>query len=124
MLEEEPRQLYADVHVGGHVLTARLVGPSFGEREGPVVTNMIAAKLADAATPIKYVVLDLADVEFINSSGLGSCVTMHNQAKAKKAVLVIHALRKDLLPVFKMTRMDKLFKMAEDAKRLSKIIAK
>ena len=116
----EPTQLFADMQFNDGVLMARLVGPNFGQREGPVVVSMIEAELEKA--PARLIVLDCSDISFINSSGLGSCVVIHNRAKAIKGKAVLYALRKDLVDVFKMTRMDKLFVIAEDAKKLGKVL--
>lgn len=115
------KPLFAALTLDRGVLTARLVGPSLGQREGPVVAEMIGEQLR-GAEPIGYVVLDFTDIEFINSAGLGSCVTIQTHAKkAGKAVVILHALRKELREVFKMTRLDKIFKVADDPKRLAKL---
>lgn len=121
-MASEPTALFADVTVEGGVLTARLVGPSIGQREGPIIASTIEAKFVDAAPPVRHVVLDFADVTYINSSGLGSCVTIHNQAKSQKAGVVLYRMRDDIRDVFKMTRMDKIFKIAPDEKKLAKFV--
>ncbi len=118
------RQLFAHVRVDGHVVTARLVGPNIGQREGPIVAQMIESELQSASGSIRHVVLDFSDVTYINSAGLGSCVTMRNQAKAEGAQVVLFGLRDDLRAVFKMTRMDKIFTIADDVKRLAKAVKK
>jgi len=119
-MTSESTQLFADMQFNDGVLMARLVGPNFGQREGPVVVSMIEAELAKS--PARLIVLDCSDISFINSSGLGSCVVIHNRAKAIDGKVVLYALRKDLVDVFKMTRMDKLFVIAADAKRLAKVM--
>jgi anti-sigma B factor antagonist len=121
---ESPQQLYADLSLERGVLTARLVGPSIGQREGPVIGGMIETKLSDGGEPVAYVVLDFSDVSYINSAGLGACVSIHNNAKANNATVVVYCLQPDLRDVFKMTRLDKIFKMADDPKRLAKVIGK
>lgn len=116
------QQLFADLTLQGGVLTARLVGPTLGQREGPVVAGMVQSRLEAAPEPVRFVVLDFSKIDYINSAGLGSCVTIHTQCKPKKAVVVLHALKNELREVFKMTRLDRIFKIADDPKRLAKIL--
>lgn len=118
----ESKQLFASISVDGHAMRVGVVGPNFGEREGPVVQKMIQSKFEETSDGFKFVVLDFSDVDFMNSSGLGSCVMIHRQVTAEKAKVVLYALGDDLRQVFKMTRMDKLFKLADDEKKLGKII--
>ena len=62
--------LFAHIDDTTGVLTARLVGPAFGEREGEVVYSM----LESATNPgHRALVLDFTDVNFVNSAGLGAC---------------------------------------------------
>ena len=114
--------LFAELSVDRGVLTARLVGPTIGEREGSVIGGMIEAHLDESSDPVAFVVLDFSDVSFINSAGLGACVSIHNTAKAKSAAVVLYSLQPALRDVFKMTRLDKVFKMADDPERLAKVL--
>ena len=118
------KQLFADLTVDRGVLTARLVGPTLGQREGPVVADMIGNSLESSDGPIGFVVLDCSDIGYINSAGLGACVTIHTQAKTHKAVVVLHALKPELRDIFKLTKLDKIFKITEDSKRLEKILGR
>ncbi len=118
----EAKQLFAHLSVERGALIVHVVGPNFGEREGPIVQKMIETRLDEEGDDLAYVVLNFADVGFMNSSGLGSCVMIHRVSTALKKKVVLYALSDDLLKVFKMTRMDKLFKLADDEKKLAKII--
>ena len=118
------KQLFADLTVDRGVLTARLVGPTLGQREGPVVADMIHTGLESSDEPVGFVVIDCSDIGYISSAGLGSCVTIHKQAKTHKAVVVLHALKPELRDIFKLTKLDKIFEIAEDSKRLEKIIGR
>ncbi len=120
---DSSEERFAEIVVERGVLTARLTGPSVGEREGEVVAGMIQARL-EGPDAISSIVLDFTDISFINSAGLGSCVTVHNDAKPRGAAVVLYGMHASIRDIFTMTRLDKLFQIAEDEKRLEKIVAK
>ncbi len=120
---DSSEERFAEIIIERGVLTARLTGPSVGQREGEVVTSMIQARL-EGPDPVHSIVLDFTDVSFINSAGLGSCVTVHNDAKSRGAAVILYGMDASIRDVFTMTRLDKLFKIADDEKRLKKIIGK
>lgn len=116
-------QLFAAIANEGSAARVKLVGPNFGEREGPIVVSMIESHLDEHGSAVKTVVLDFTDVEFINSSGLGSCVTIHRNATARKNKVALFNLSKPLLEVFKMTHLHKLFKVVDSDKALAKLMS-
>ncbi len=117
---DSSEERFAEIVVERGVLTARLTGPSVGQREGEVVAGMIQARL-EGPDAVSSIVLDFTDVSFINSAGLGSCVTVHNDAKPHGAAVVLYGMQVSIRDVFTMTRLDKLFKIADDEKRLGKL---
>ena len=119
---DSAEQLFAELSLERGVLTARLVGPSIGQREGEVIAGMIQEKL-QGTEPVGFVVVDFSEVSFINSAGLGSCVVVHNESKARGATVVLYAMQASIRDIFKMTRLDKVFKVAEDSKRLAKLLS-
>ena len=65
-----------------------------------------------------YFILNLADVEFIDSSGLGAIVTSL-KLLGRNGDIVICNLHDDVMQMFSLTRMNKvfrIFKSFEDAK--------
>jgi len=118
----EPAQLFADISFRNGVLTAVLVGPSIGQREGAVISKMVRAEIDAAPAPVSYVVLDCGKINFLNSAGLGSFIEIHNAAKARQGKIGLYRLSDDLKSVFKMTRLDKLFKMIDNEKALAKAV--
>lgn len=55
-------------------------------------------------------VLDFTNVKFLSSHALGVFMTLQRKANAIKGVMVIAALRKELMKVFNLTGLEKLFK--------------
>jgi anti-anti-sigma factor len=119
---DSANQLFADLSLERGVLTARLMGPNIGEREGQVIAGMIEETLK-GSEPVAWVVLDFSQVSFINSAGLGSCVVVHNRSKAGGATVVLYAMQANIRDIFKMTKLDKVFKVADDSNRLKKLLS-
>lgn len=65
----------------------------------------------------KQIVLDLSSVDFIDSSGLGTLVSILKTI-GNRGELCISSLRETVMSLFRLTRMDKVFRVyptAEDA---------
>jgi anti-anti-sigma factor len=120
---DSSEERFAELALERGVLTARLAGPSVGQREGEVVARMIQTRL-DGDDPVKSIVLDFTEISFINSAGLGSCVVVHNDAKPRGATVILYAMQANIRDVFSMTKLDKIFKIADDEKRLQKLVGK
>jgi len=61
----------------------------------------------------KKLVLDFSNVEYLSSAALGKLITLDKKVKAAAGELRLCAIRKDILEVFKITRLDKLFKIKD-----------
>ncbi len=59
------------------------------------------------------IVIDLDKVEFIDSSGLGAIVTCLKHL-GRRGDIVISGVKKSVMPLFELTRMDKVFKIFTD----------
>ena len=62
----------------------------------------------------KKLLLDFTEVKFFSSSALGILVTLGKKMAEIDGELVICALAPELIKVFKITSLDKLFKFADD----------
>jgi len=57
----------------------------------------------------KKLVLDFSRVQFMSSAALGVMINLRNKSAAIKGQLVICGLKKDLMKVFEITKLVKLF---------------
>ena len=62
----------------------------------------------------KKLLLDFTEVKFFSSSALGILVTLSKKLAEIDGELVICALASELIKVFKITNLDKLFKFADN----------
>jgi len=108
----------------GHVI-GRIVSSSIGQREALIITKELSAKLEQVAGDLKSLVLDFSQVGYINSMGIGMCIELRNRANARGAKqVVLYNLKPDILHVLKMTKIDKVFTIIDQEKKLEKLLAK
>lgn len=77
----------------------------------------------DASTETR-VVLDFTNVQFMASSMLGKLVALHKKVKGYKAKMKLANVAPDILEVFKITRLDKLFDIEKDTEAARKAFLK
>jgi anti-sigma B factor antagonist len=65
-------------------------------------------------TTEELVILDFQKVQFMSSSMLGKLVQIHKKCKEFKVKLKLSGINKEILEVFKITKLDKLFDIASD----------
>lgn len=65
----------------------------------------------------KKLVLDFSNVEYLSSAALGKLLTLDKKVKAFQGALRLCTIRKDILEVFKITRLDKVFKIFESREK-------
>ncbi len=73
----------------------------------------------DASTESR-IVLDFSKVQFMASSMLGKLVAVHKKIKSFKAKLKLANLTPEILEVFKITRLDKVFDIEKDTEAARK----
>lgn len=104
------------------ITTARLVGPSIGQREAPIINESIVAALTAATPPIRWLILDFASVTFINSMGLGMLIDLRNRTHKLGGKTALTNLNAELLSLLKMVKLEKLFAMPKSSDELKKLI--
>lgn len=106
------------------ILTVKPVGPNIGQRETPIITEEVVPAIKEAGKGLGVLLLDLRDVTFMASMGLGMCIAFRNQAVANGAKAILFGASSDLLGVLTMMRIDKLYSIAKSEDELRKLIAK
>ncbi|QTA37661.1 STAS domain-containing protein [Thermosipho ferrireducens] len=62
-------------------------------------------------TSVSKFVIDLSNVSYIDSAGLGSLVAILKDARMNDKELILAAPKQAVMRVFEMTRLDKVFKI-------------
>ena len=110
--------------LAGFVLTIKPAGPNVGQREAPIIDKDVKPLLAAAGTNLKGLVLDLSDVTFMSSMGLGTCIALRNEANSVGAKTALFGLRSELEDLFKMMRIHKLYQVQKNQAALDKWLKK
>ena len=91
----------------GDVLTLTVKERRLDAHNAPDLKLKVASFIAQG---FEWIVLDLSEVEFVDSTGLGAIVSGLKQL-GRKGDLVISEPRETVAGLFKLTRMDKVFRM-------------
>ena len=97
-----------------------------------VVVNLAVGSILDTATidklgaqlydlvdsqARKKIVLDFSEVKFLSSSALGMLLKLREKSQGIKGRLLIAGMREELLKVFRISRLDKLFEFHPNEER-------
>ncbi len=114
---------FVEVTTSRGVLSAKLVGPSIGQHEAtPILENVIRA-MEGLGSKLRSVVLDFADVSFLNSTGLAACIEIRNRAHTQGVQVVAYRLNDDLTALFKMVKVERLYTVANTPEELKQALA-
>lgn len=109
----ESERVFESVHLTadrvGPVLCVTVLGESITEREAGILYDETEAQVDERCTAI---VVDLGHVMVMTSAGIGTLVRVHKRISERKGSLVVCGLSEELVELFKLTRMDKLFAVA------------
>ena len=72
-------------------------------------------ELVDAG--FKKVVMDLGEVPWINSTGLGILITAHHSVKAAAGTLKVCNVRERVLSIFYVSQLERVFEVHEDREK-------
>jgi len=97
-----------DLEDVGDVTVARFIDKKIlDETNIQVIGNQMFALVEDDGR--RKVLLDFSNVEYLSSAALGKLIVMDKKLKAAQGKLLMCALRAEILEVFKITKLDKLF---------------
>lgn len=114
--EHDPSEVnYESHHIEASQLGSALIVlvrcENVSEREASIIYNETDALLDGR---IVHVIVDMSHVEVLTSAGIGTLVRLHKRADGRGGKLAVCSLNEELADLFKLTRMDRLFVLAED----------
>ncbi len=110
---------FVSMSVVGRGVVARVLTPKITEREADIVSS----EIGEAAQASGWrVAVDMTEVGFLASAGIGALVNLHQQAKQSGGKMVVFGLNDQLAQVLKISRLDKLFPIKPDLDSASKLI--
>lgn len=124
MPPEAKPSLFAEVSSAGGVITAKFVGPAIGQREAPIISDIVVPALNNAPIGFRWLVLDLSQITFMNSMALGMCIDFRNRANKAGGKTILYAMNEQMTALFKMVKVDRLYTLVKDAQQLAKVTSK
>lgn len=105
-------------------LTVKIAGPTVGNREAPIVSEEVLAAIDQLGKGhwLKHLVLDLSEVSFMSSVGLGLCINVRNRANGYSADAILYGVNNDLRKAMTLMKLDRIFKMVSGKDALAKAI--
>lgn len=116
----EDQQYVECTHRHGH-LVARVIVPSVGQAEAPMVRERIVEQL-DRLPKGGIFVLDMSQVSLLSSMGLGVCVDLRNLAEKRGVRPVLFGMNRHLEDLFRLMRIDHLFKQIRTSQELEDLL--
>ena len=89
-----------------------------GHIKGSEVSFFRTAIQKSIAEKKLFLVANMQDVGFIDSSGVGMLITCHQDLKAAGGQLVLMKLSDDIYDLFEMTSIDRLFEIVDNEEEL------
>ncbi|MBP2626987.1 MAG: anti-anti-sigma factor [Firmicutes bacterium] len=93
------------IKVSGKSVTAILTGKIYSQ-DAAVVRDELLEEVERGATEVS---IDLSELTYIDSTGLGVLVTLHKRTKEKNGKLTLTGAQGMVAELLKRTRLDKIF---------------
>lgn len=112
-----------DIQTKPGLLYVKFLGPQIGQRESPLISQEVEPYIRDAGKSLKHFIIDLQSVTFMSSMGLGICIALRHKAHAAGGKPILYGTPKDLMQLFTMMKIDKLYTFAKDQRELDTHLA-
>jgi anti-anti-sigma factor len=124
MPEPEPtRRLHAvDIKTGHGVVAAKIIGPAVEANRAAVIQELVGQAIDECGDDLHFVVFDLADVDFLNSSAVAALLTLGGAVKEKGAEPVIYRATDNVVEILWMVKAGGLLTFAQTADELEKVL--
>lgn len=106
----------------GHLVITVLTS-TIGPRESVDIVAAAASAIGNGDRRGKCMVIDLSRVSLLPSMGLGTCIDLHNRAMDRGMQPVVAGLNGHLSDLFKLMRVDRLFRTVATAAELERMLA-
>ena len=108
-----------DSRADGDVTVLQVKERRIDARSAPDLKQQVGSIISEGA---RWLVLDLSGVEFVDSSGLGAIVSALKML-GRSGDIVISGAQEPVKALFKLTRMDKVFRMFDGAAEAQQALA-
>ena len=93
----------------GDVLIIQFQFETLDANNAKMVRQMVDPMIQDR----KKVALDMSEVQFIDSSGLGTLLTFYRKVKSVEGNLLLYGMTSQARSLFELVKMDRIFEVVE-----------
>lgn len=106
----------------GHLVLS-VTAAGIGPRESAEIVAAAVSALGRGDRRGRCFVIDLSRVSALTSMGLGMCVDLRNRASDHGMQPVVAGMNDHLISLFRMMRVDRLFRTAANAAELERLLS-
>lgn len=116
--------IFAQTRVEGRCLAVRLRGPSIGQREAEIITSIVEPEIEAADDLCQYLVLDMEDVEFLSSMGIGMLLDLRSRAAIRKMKIVLSNVCEQLSDMLHIVKLERVLTICRTRQEYQRAIKK
>jgi anti-anti-sigma factor len=95
--------------------------PTISQRESEILSTAFEDAFADLSG-FKWLVIDMKEVTFMSSMGIGMLVDARSRAAGRKMKVVLANVASELDQLLRMVKLDKVFKICANERQLNKAL--
>jgi len=111
-----------DIKTGHGVVAAKIIGPTVESNRAAIIQELVGEAIDECADDLHFVVFDLGDVDFINSSAVAALLTLGGAVKEKGAEPVIYRATDNVVEILWMVKAGGLLPFAQTADELETVL--
>ena len=120
--EPTPRPRAADITSGEGMIAARIVGGAIEANRAEAIQASVTEAMEGFAGPLKFVVLDFGEVDFVNSSAMATLLALAGAVKERGAAPVIYRPTDNVAGVLRVVKADHWYTIARTVDELAAIL--
>jgi anti-anti-sigma factor len=106
----------------GRAVFARIVTKDPGTRETPEMSVPLVAAINEAGKELRFLVIDVARLQFLNSTGLGMLVDLRGRVQAAGGIVVLFGMKNSVRQNLRTDSVDRFFTIVNSTEELKKVL--
>ncbi|MDG2199700.1 MAG: STAS domain-containing protein [Phycisphaerales bacterium] len=120
--ESTAKSIFVTPRVEGRGLWLRLRGPSINEREAQIITSEATISIEQADDVCVFLVLDMQEVSFISSMGIGMLLDLRNRAGQQNMKIVLANVTDQLNTLLSIVKLEKVLSICTSDRDLKRAL--
>ncbi|MHC4218830.1 MAG: STAS domain-containing protein [Planctomycetota bacterium] len=120
--ESSPRLRAVDIKSGHGVVAAKIIGSTVEANRAAIIQESVGEAIEACADDLHFVVFDLSEVHFINSSAVAVFLKLGGAVKEKGAEAVIYRATENVVEILWMVKAGGMFTFARTADELERVL--